>query len=508
MTASLTNSRNAGASARLGSQTPRVCNVPTYSHSYGDEVNDFMRQVGRAGDEWQERIMLDAHGVRDDGLWSAFELLVLVSRQNGKGWIAEAIELAGLFLFKEPLILHSAHQFKTSTAHFRKLIEIIDASDWLTKRIKMISRSKGDESIELTRAAGGGRLHFVARTLGSGRGLTGSKNVFDEAYALTVGQYAAQTPTLSTIPNPQIIYTSTPPDDDTGPMPEDAMLPSVRDRGLRSGERIAMYEWSPAKGFDRTDPNVWYDCNPALGGRIKEWFLRQQLEAFTSAGRPEKFDTEHLGLWQNREDRGWFAFREPDWKAAQDPASMADGPPVYCVEVDRDLAWINIGAAGPRRDGLRHLELVERFHADTAKLIGNLKKRKREFGPLAIAVDPASAAGYLIPDLKKHLDVEIVTPPAREVAAACGALYVGISGRDEDARTVRIRPHPSLDAAARVTDWKDRGDAKVFDRRNDDMADVAPIMAVAIADYVYTQKAGEAYSVLDSVADFGEPNDW
>jgi hypothetical protein len=483
LTSSQTISRNAGAGARLGNQVPRICNVPTYGHTDGDEVNDFMRQIGRPGDEWQERIMLDAHGIRPDGLWSAFELLVLLSRQNGKGWIAEAIELAGLFLFKEPLILHSAHQFKTSTAHFRKLQELIDASDWMSKRVKAISRSKGDESIELTRAAGGGRLHFVARTLGSGRGLTGSKNVFDEAYALTVGQYAAQTPTLSTIPNPQIIYTSTPPDDDTGPMPEDAMLPSVRGRGLRGGDRIAMYEWSPPKGFDRTDPDVWFECNPTLGDRIKPWFLKQQLEAFTEAGRPEKFDTEHLGLWQDKEDRGWFAFREVDWKVAADPDSKISGRPVYGVEVSRDLAWISIGAAGHREDGKRHLELVDRFHADTGKLIGNLKKRIKSFNPLALVVDPASPAAYLIPDLKKHLEVEIVTPGGREVAAACGAVYVGISGRDEESRTVRVRPHPSLDAAARVADWKDRGDAKVFDRRNDDMADVSPLVAVTLADH-------------------------
>jgi hypothetical protein len=57
-------------------------------------------------------------------------------------------------------------------------------------------------------------------------------------------------------------------------MPEDAMLPSVRARGLKGGDRIAMYEWSPPKGFDRTDPDVWYDCNPALGIRIKPWFLQ------------------------------------------------------------------------------------------------------------------------------------------------------------------------------------------------------------------------------------------
>jgi hypothetical protein len=65
-------------------------------------------------------------------------------------------------------------------------------------------------------------------------------------------------------------------------------------------------------------------------------------------------------------------------------------------------------------------------------------------------------------------------------------LYVGHLKQvpSRAARDVRVRPHPKLDAAARAADWKDRGDAKVFDRRNDDGPDVEPIVTVALADYV------------------------
>ena len=46
------------------------------------------------------------------------EVALIVSRQNGKGSILEALELAALFLddFIPPrgLILHSAHEFKTA----------------------------------------------------------------------------------------------------------------------------------------------------------------------------------------------------------------------------------------------------------------------------------------------------------------------------------------------------------------------------------------------------------
>lgn len=488
--ASPTTSSSAAAAVRLGSQTPRICVVPPYVKTYGDEVNGFMSQIGRPPDPWQAEIVRCAFGVQADGLWAAFELMALLARQNGKGYITDAIELGGLFLFREELILHSAHVFKTSRAAFNRLEEICKNNDWLRKRVDRVSRSKGDEGIYLTKSAGGGSLQFIARTEGTraaARGLTGSTTVFDEAFALTIGQYQAQTPTLSTIPNPRIVYTSTPPDEESGPMPDDAMLPSVRKRGHRGEFRTACFEWSPPPGYKVSgefDVDETYRCNPAAGIRIAEWFLRKQHAAFAEAGKPEKYATEHLGQWQDREDRGWFAFREPDWRSAQDPDSAVAGRPAYCVEVSRDLSTISIGAAGLRADGQRHLELVDRFAADTGKLVGQLKKRIEEFDPVAVVIDPGSPAGYLIAEVEKHCGVEVVQPIGRAVAAACGSVFTGISAAEVQSRDVRVRPHPALDAAAKAADWKDRGDAKVFDRRNDDDGpDVAPLMAVTLADY-------------------------
>jgi hypothetical protein len=508
--------------ARIGSQTPRVRRVPAYERTHGDEVVDFMAEIGRPLDPWQAAITLDAFAVRLDGLWSAFELLLLLSRQNGKGGVTEAIELGGLFLFREPLIMHSAHQFKTSTAAFRRLQDIIEGSDWLTRRVKMISRSKGDESIELTRQAGGGRLQFVARTLGSGRGLTGSKTVFDEAWALTVGQYAAQTPTLATIPNPQIIYTTTPPDDDIGPVPEDAMLPSVRARGHAGADRIACYEWSPPEEFDPHDREIWYECNPSLGIRISEWFLEKQLDNFEAAGRVDKFSTEHLCVWPlDPNAAGWFVFTEAEWTGCLDGDSVLAGEFAFAFEASHDLAWLSVGAAGRRDDGLRHLELVDRFPADVGRAVGWLKKRLRDPGrrPVAVCIDPAGPAGYLIPEIEKHCGIEVLKPRAQDVAAWCGSVYVGITGKESAARDVRVRGaappfaeagdaedrhaialQESLHEAARRVVWRDRGDAKVFDRRVDDeSADVAPLISVTLADWAAMKLGGRDYDVLESV---------
>jgi hypothetical protein len=391
-----------------------------------------------------------------------------VARQNGKGWITDAIELGGLFLFREPLILHSSHQFKTSTSTFRRLIDIIDSSDWLTKRVKNVSRSKGDEGIYLTKAAGGGALQFVARSEGSGRGLTGSKNCFDEAWALTIGQYGAQTPTLSTIPNPQIVYTTTPPDDKLGPVPHDAMLPSVRRRAVAGDERTAVYEWSPEPGYDRTDPDVHYQCNPAAGIRIADWFLAKQLRNFTEAGRPEKFDTEHLGVWPLDEAAQWLTISKTDWDAAADVAPAPTGRVAFGLEVDWDRSHAAFNVAWRRPDGRRQVEVTQSdegvdHRPGTAWCLTRGRELLKRW-PGSVLVIPDGPAGSLHKEFE-DAGVPFVPMKAVDQAKAFGDFYDSVAGPEVDKRDLRHGNQKALNDGVAGGVARQVGDAKAWDRK-------------------------------------------
>ena len=116
-----------------------------------------------------------------------------------------ARELAGLFLFGEQLILHSAHEFKTAAEAFRRVLALVEGSDDLRRHVKKVRTSHGDEGIELMT---GQRLRFVARSTGSGRGFSGDCVILDEAYKLPREALGALLPTLSARPNPQLWYTS------------------------------------------------------------------------------------------------------------------------------------------------------------------------------------------------------------------------------------------------------------------------------------------------------------
>src|SRR4051812_40865994 len=183
-------------------------------------------------DDWQRHILSVALGERSDGKWAAFEVGLIVGRQNGKGAVLEARELAGLFLFGEDLILHSAHEFKTAQEAFRRLLALVQSTSDLDRRVMRVRTSHGEEGIELK---GGQRLRFVARSTGSGRGFSGHTLILEEAYNRSPEALAALLPTMAARPNPQLWYTSSAPLD----RPECAVLRRLCKRG-REGESEAL----------------------------------------------------------------------------------------------------------------------------------------------------------------------------------------------------------------------------------------------------------------------------
>ena len=217
-------------SAALAVAQPRIGTWPKARSSAGVEAVELAASAGLVLDDWQAFALDCALGERKDGKWSAFEVGLIVPRQNGKGSILEARELAGLFLFGEQLILHSAHEFKTAQEAFRRLLLLVENTDDLRKRVSRIRTSHGEEGIELTT---GQRLRFVARSTGSGRGFSGDVVILDEAYRLPREALGALMPTLSARPNPQLWYASS-----AGHV-DSEVLRSLRDRGAESEEGLS-----------------------------------------------------------------------------------------------------------------------------------------------------------------------------------------------------------------------------------------------------------------------------
>jgi phage terminase large subunit-like protein len=443
-----------------GRQRPRVEHVPDYVSSAGDEAIAFCSRYGLILDPWQRHVITHSLGERRDGKYAAFEVGLLVPRQNGKGAVLEARELAGLFLFGEGLILHSAHEFKTAQEAFRRVLAIVENAPDLRKRVARIRTSHGEEGIELK---SGARLRFVARSTGSGRGFTGDTVILDEAYNLSSEGMSALLPTLSARPNPQIWYTS------SAGMATSDQLRRVRERGLAGeGKRLAFFEWSSPADVDLDSCEAWAQANPALGIRISEEFIESERDAMDDLG----FSRERLGIWFDPSAHMVIDGRK--WAALADPTSQVAGPLVFALDATPERSASAIAVAGRRADGIGHVEVVD-ARSGTGWVVDRVVELQQRHKPAAWLLDPASAAGAWIPALQER-GIEPVLVTGREMAQACGALYEDVVENS----AFRHLDQPQLNAALSGARKRPVGDAWAWHRR-DSGIDISPLVASTLA---------------------------
>jgi phage terminase large subunit-like protein len=409
-------------------------------------------------------VLEDGLGELEDGRWAAFEVALIVARQNGKGSILEARELAGLFLFGEQLILHSAHEFKTAGEAFRRILTLVESSDDMRKRVIRVSRSNGEEGIEIR---GGGRLRFVARSGGSGRGFSGDVVILDEAYNLSRASMAALLPTLSSRPNPQIWYTS------SAPMPESEVLLSIRERGMAgSSKRLAFMEFSAPPDVELDDRGAWAMANPALGIRIPEQFIQDERDALDDEG----FARERLSIPSKSSTDAVIS--SATWAALADPGSGIVGKVFLAVDVAPDRNSAAICAAGTNADGFTHIEVAD-YRSGTDWIVDRVASIAKNAGVSTVSLDVAGPAGSLVPALELA-GLEVTKLGSREITAACGAFY-------DDAINEKLRHlgDEVLSTAVAGGIKRPLGDAWAWSRKKP-TADICPLVAVTIARYAHS----------------------
>lgn len=470
-----------------GSQRPRVSSVPDGDDAAGVEAVELAASAGLALDDWQQFALRSFLRERPGPKWSAFECGLVVPRQNGKGAVLEARELAGLFLFGEQLILHSAHEFKTAQEAFRRVLALVENTDDLRKRVARVRTSHGEEGIELTT---GQRLRFVARSTGSGRGFSGDCVILDEAMVLPEAAMGALLPTLSARPNPQIWYTSS-----AGQAASD-VLRAVRDRAVKGESPGLCYlEWSADPALSSDDRTGWAQANPSLGIRISEEHVVRELDAMPAA----EFARERLGIWDEPQGAD-SALSVEAWVRCADPLSRPVDPVAFGVDVSPDGSAA-IAVAGVRSDGVTHVEVVE-HRPGTAWVVDRLGDLSRRWSPSAIVLDAGSPAGALLPDLDRA-GLTVTKVAGRELAQASVA-FASLVSQDQ----LRHLDQAMLTAAVAAAKRRMVGDLWAFGRRGS-FVDISPLVACALASWGYAQNAGRVPSIIDpwSLDDGAEVSD-
>jgi len=535
-----------------GAQRPRLSAVPAaHSHALGEDSVEFAAKAGLVLDDWQSWSLTQAMGTRRDGHWAAFEVCWIIPRQNGKNSGLEARQLAGLFVLREALQIHTAHEFKASGEHFLRMQTTIRSNSELMRKVKPsgIRTSHGEEAIELrpeptlifghkgtqVRRSVAPRLRFLARSRGSGRSFTADAVYYDEAMILSDEQVSASMPTMSAVPNPQMWYTA------SAGMPDSVQLARVRSRGIAGNDpTLCFLEWSCEfcpelcpdygkarcrHGHDRRDDiHAWARANPGMNIRISDEHIARELIKMD----PDGFDRERLGIgdWPLDEE-AWSVISEHKWNACEVSDEKLHRPKRFCVSVDiaPDQSAATIAIAGLIDGVAREVKdattgTVEQVpvvsvqigndgqwddhRAGVAWIVPRLLQLKRNTGTrlAKIVIDPIGPGSEIITALeaaglssKKQMNREPVVEicQLRDVAQAHAQFVRGVADR-----TIAHRGQGDLRKAVAAGVRRDVGDGMHAWARRDTTADISPLCAGTMAVWA-ARKFGGSHDVMSGV---------
>lgn len=447
-----------------GEQQPRVSVRPP---AVGNAVSDVVEVAARFGlelDEWQQNALAVTLGETSTGAWASRQNGICVPRQNGKGSIIEARELAGLLLFGEQMIVHSAHELRTAQQGFQRLKSYFENYDDLRKRVRSIGNAVAREYIRLNK---GQEIKFITRTRSAIRGFSLDCCLLDEGQILGAKAWSSILYTVGARPNHQVFLLGTAPSESD----DSEVFTRFRQRALRGGdESFAWAEWSAEEGCDPDSQPVWSQANPALGlSRLTLANIRGERAADSEEG----FLRERLGIWPT--GQGSAVIDHQTWQLLGNPSAEAVGAVAYAVDVAPDRGSASIGMTGVGPDGRRLVEFVE-SRKSVDWVVGVAARIAQAQRPKCFVVDAGSPAGALVEPLVAA-GVPVMSVGAREYANACGRFY------DESMSGLLVHlDQPPLNVALAGARKRPIGTEGAWGwHRRSSQTDITPLVAVTLA---------------------------
>lgn len=464
----------------LGEAPPRIAQAPARAGKVASKVVGLAKNVGLGLDPWQRDVILDAQSVDPiSGLWCTPRVAVSVPRQNGKGAIIEAIEIAFLLGVYGPdakLLIHSAHEFKTAQNGFQRLLSYFDT-------VPALARAREEGRVKIGTAAArefvtvdGRTVKFLARSKGSGRGFSADLLILDEAQELAEDVFAAILPTVSARPNAQIWLFGTPP----SPTMSGEVFTRFRESAITGKDaRLAYFEWSATDEDDFECPSTWAKTNPAFGLRIREDSIRDEFFAMDE----ETFCRERLGMWDGVASLA--VIPEDTWNALAGETDP-EGRVVFAIDVSPDRSRASIGVAGLLPNSERVMVQTIENRKGTGWIVPRLQELTARWPHIMVVLDAGGPAASLLPELKRAKIRRVHTITTRDVVSACGAFF--------DAAMQGALSHPDqpvLNEALASARKRPLGDAWAWHRK-DTATDITPLVAVTFAAYGLSIKRNQA----------------
>jgi phage terminase large subunit-like protein len=341
---------------------------------------------------------MDEALVIKNGKWARSTVGAIMARQNGKTHAMRMRILAGLYVFGEKNVIAISQSRMLSLDTFRQVVDMAEGTEWTRKRIKRVSRTNGQEELEVychhypkscnEKCERLRKYAIKAANSESPRGATADLLWIDELREINQATWQAATPLTRARANAQTWVTSNAGDDSS------TVLNELRQRALTfQSDRLGWYEWSAATD-DIGDLENWKMANPALGHTIQI----ENLEDSAKFDHPDAFRTESLSIWINAIDS---PFPLDIWNDSEAAVQIEDDLPTWCgldLTFNREKAYLV--TVQEREDKKLACFVHEWTGLSNIELSSEIATLARRFKPRVLAYDP-NTAGFLAPQLAR-----------------------------------------------------------------------------------------------------------
>jgi phage terminase large subunit-like protein len=349
------------------------------------------------------------------GMWVRKSCLLLISRQNGKTFLARMLILAHLLKWDSKNILIMSSNRGMALETFRQVAHALESNDHLKGFVKQIRYANGTESIEML---DGTRLDVVAATRDGSRGRSADFLYIDELREVTEDGYRAATPTTRARPNSQALFTSNAGDAFS------TVLNDLRERAIDYPPKsFGFYEYSAPQYCKIDDRNAWAMANPALGYTITE----EAIEEAIATSPIENTRTETLCQWIDSLSSPWpHGILEDTSDSTLEMAAGAYTVFGFDVSPSRRNGSLVAGQLLP--DGRIGIGILETYSSQVAidelKMAASIKAWCDMYKPRLVCFD--KYATQTIADRLANAGVMVEDVSGQQFYKACGDLLEGL----------------------------------------------------------------------------------
>jgi len=401
--------------ALRGATKPRLHSPLLKGESKLEDVKQIAEILGEPLLPWQEFVLKDMLTVDKNGMFIRKSCLLLISRQNGKTFLARMLILAHLLKWDSKNILIMSSNRSMALDTFRQVANALENNDHLKGFVKQIRYANGTESIEML---DGTRLDVVAATRDGSRGRSADFLYIDELREVSDEGFRAAIPTTRARPNSQTLLTSNAGDAFS------TVLNGIRERALDYPPKsLGFYEYSAPQYCNINDREAWAMANPALGYTITE----EAIEEAIATSPIENTRTETLCQWIDALSSPWphgILEETSDSTLEMSPGAYT----IFAFDVSPSRRNASLVAGQLMPDGRIGVGIMQTWSSQVAvddlKIAADIKGWCDTFRPRMVCFD--KYATQSIADRLRQAGVMTEDVSGQQFYQACGDLLTGL----------------------------------------------------------------------------------